>query len=149
MLLTQTPRKFLGFHRTEDRFRPDFAEFYRSYSSFISQCPKTGKFRGVYLHLYNAATFQYPLLKFGNMQLCGIDYKYFSPHCTSFGCIAAIWCGSACHGPHSHCVYSGSEHNQFDSPRLVKREAGFPNLRRVLIGSNQLWRVNDSSCYRE
>ena len=38
-------------------------------------------------------------------------------------------------------VYSGSEHNQFDSPRLVKHEAGFPN---TLIGSDQLWHVNDS-----
>ena len=35
------------------------------------------------------------------------------------------------------------------SPRLVKREAGFPNPRRALIGSNQLWRVNDSPYYRE
>ena len=51
----QTPRKLLGFYRTKDRFWPDFAnikhdytqEFYRSYSSFISQCPRTGKFRGV------------------------------------------------------------------------------------------------------
>ena len=50
----QTPRKLLGFYRTEDRFWPDFAnikhdytpEFYRSYSSFISQCRRTGKFRG-------------------------------------------------------------------------------------------------------
>ena len=49
----QTPRKLLG--RTEDRFWPDFAdikhdytqEFYQSYSSFISQCPRTGKSRGV------------------------------------------------------------------------------------------------------
>ena len=54
--LDQTPQKLLGFHRTEDRFWPDFAdikhdntqEFYWSYSSFISQCPRTGKFRGVW-----------------------------------------------------------------------------------------------------
>ena len=39
--------------------------------------------------------------------------------------------------------------NQFNSPRLVKREAGFPNPRRALIGSNQLWRVNDSPYCRE
>ena len=39
-------------------------------------------------------------------------------------------------------------HRQFNSPRLVKREAGFPNPRRVLIGSNQLWRVSDSPYYR-
>ena len=53
--LFQTPQKLSGFHRTEDRFWRDFAdmkqeytqEFYRSYSSFISQCPRTGKFRGV------------------------------------------------------------------------------------------------------
>ena len=58
-MCTQTPRKLLGFYRTEDRFWPDFAdikhdytqEFYRSYSSFISQCPRTGKFRGVCAHM--------------------------------------------------------------------------------------------------
>ena len=104
------------------------------------------------LRLCNAATIRYSLLKFGHMHLCGKDYKYFSPHCckcNSFGCIAAIRCVNACHGPHSDSVYSGSEHRQFNSPRLVKREAGFPNPRRALIGSNQLWRVNDSPYYRE
>ena len=104
------------------------------------------------LRLCNAATIRYSLLKFGHMHLCGKDYKYFSPHCckcSSFGCIAAIRCVNACHGPHSDSVYSGSEHRQFNSPRLVKREAGFPNPRRALIGSNQLWRVNDSPYYRE
>ena len=50
---------------------------------------------------------------------------------------------------HSDSFYSGSEHSQFNSPRLVKREAGFPNPRRTLIGSNQLWRINDSPYYRE
>ena len=58
----QTPRKLLGFHWTEDRFWPDFAdikhdytqEFYRSYTSFISQCPRTSKFRSVwYMWFYN------------------------------------------------------------------------------------------------
>ena len=86
------------------------------------------------------------------MHLCGKGYKYFSPHCckcNSFGCIAAIRCDNTCHGPHSDSVYSGSEHRQFNSPRLVKREAGFPNPRQALIGSNQLWRVNDSPYYRE
>ena len=86
------------------------------------------------------------------MHLCGMDYKYFSPHCcngNSFGCTTAIRCGNACHGPHSDSLYSGSEHSQFTSPRLVKREAGFPNPRQALIGSNQLWRVNDSPYYRE
>ena len=104
------------------------------------------------LRLCNAATIRYSLLKFGHMHLCGKDYKCFSPHCckcNSFGCIAAIRCVNACHGPHSDSVYSGSEHRQFNSPRLVKREAGFPNPRRALIGSNQLWRVNDSPYYRE
>ena len=93
------------------------------------------------LRLCNAATIRYFLLKFGHMHLCGKDYMYFSPHCckcNSFGCIAAIRCVNACHGPHSDSVYSGSEHRQFNSPRLVKREAGFPNPRRALIGSNQL-----------
>ena len=66
-----------------------------------------------------------------------------------FGCTAAIRCGNACHGPHSDILYSGSEHSQFNSPRLVKREAGFPNPRRALIGSNQLWSVNDSPYYWE
>ena len=56
---------------------------------------------------------------------------------------------NACRGLHSDSLYSGSEHRQFNSPRLVKREAGFPNPRRALIGSNQLWRVNDSPYYRE
>ena len=104
------------------------------------------------LRLCNAATVRYSQLKFGRMHLCGMDYKCFSPHCckcNSFGCTAAIRCGNACHGPHSDSLYSGSEHNHFNSPRLVKREAGFPNPRRTLIGSNQLWRVNDSPYYRE
>ena len=104
------------------------------------------------LRLCNAATIRYFLLKFGHMHLCGKDYKYVSPNgfrCNSFGCIAAISCGNACHGPQSDSVYSGSEHRQFNSPRLVKREAGFPNPRRALIGSIQLWRVNDSPYYRE
>ena len=88
--------------------------------------------------LCNAATIRYSLLKFRHMHLCGKGYKYFSPHCckcNSFGCIAAIRCGYACYGPHSDSVYSGSEQRQFHSPRLVKREAGFPNPRRALIGS--------------
>ena len=104
------------------------------------------------LRLCNAATIRYSLLKCWYMHLCGKGYKYFSPHCckcNSFGYIAAIRCGNACRGPHSDSVYSGSEHRQFNSPRLVKREAGFPNPRRALIGSNQLWRVDDSSYYRE
>ena len=86
------------------------------------------------------------------MHLCGVDYKRFSPHCckcNSFGCTAAIKCGYACHGLPSDSLYLGSEHSQFNSPRLVIREAGFPNPRRALIGSNQLWRVNDSPYYRE
>ena len=81
-----------------------------------------------------------------------MDYKYVSPHCckcNSFGCTAAIRCGYACHGPHSDRLYSGSEHSQLNSPRLVNREAGFPNPRRALIGSNQLWRVDDSPYYGE
>ena len=104
------------------------------------------------LRLCNAATVRYSRLKFGHMHLCGMDYKYFSPRCckcNSFGCTAAIRCGNACHGPHIKSLYSGSEYSQFNSPRLVKREAGFPNPRRALIGSNQLWRVNDSPYYRE
>ena len=92
------------------------------------------------LRLCNTATIRYSLLKLGHMHLCGKDYKHFSPHCckcNSFGCIAAIRCVNACHGPHSDSVYSGSEHRQFNSPRLVKRETGFPNPRRALIGSNR------------
>ena len=69
------------------------------------------------LRLCNAAIIRYSQLKFGHMHLCGMDYKYCS---------------------HSDSLYSGSEHCQFNSPRLVKREAGFPNPRRALIGSNQL-----------
>ena len=104
------------------------------------------------LRLCNTAIIRYSQLKFGHMYLCGMDYKYFSPHCckcNSFGCTAAIRWGNACHGPHSDSLYSGNEHSQFNSPMLVKREAGFPNPRRALIGSNQLWRVNDSPYYRE
>ena len=104
------------------------------------------------LRLCNAAIIRYSQLKFGHMHLCGMDYKYFSPHCckcNSFGCTATIRCDNACHGPHSDSLYSGSEQCQFNSPRLVKREAGFPNPRRALIGSNQLWRVNDSAYFRE
>ena len=104
------------------------------------------------LRLCNAATIRYFHLKFGHMHLRGMDYKYFSSHCCkcdSFGCTVAIRCGNACHGPHSSSLYSGGEYSQFNSPRLVKREAGFPNPRRALIGSNQLWRVNDSPYYRE
>ena len=104
------------------------------------------------LRLCNAATIRYSQLKFGHVHLCGMDYEDFSAHCckcNSFGCTAAIRCDNACRGPHSDSLYSGSEHSQFNSPRLVKREAGFPNPRRVLIGSNQLWRVNDSPYYRE
>ena len=99
------------------------------------------------LRLCNATIIRYSLLKFGHMHLCGKGYKCFSPHscrCNSFGCIATIRWGNACHGPHNDSLYSGSEHRQFNSPRLVKREAGFPNPRQALIGSNQLWRVNDS-----
>ena len=86
------------------------------------------------------------------MHLLGMDYKYFSPHCckcNSCGCMAAIRFGNACHGPHSDSLYSGSELSQFNSPRLVKREAGFHNPRWALIGSNQLWCVNDSPYYWE
>ena len=104
------------------------------------------------LRLCNAATIRYSQLKFGHMHLCGMNFTYFSPHCckcNSFGCTAAIRCGNAFHGPHSDSLYSGSERSQFNSPRLVKREVGFPNPRRALIGSNPLWRVNDSPYYRE
>ena len=76
----------------------------------------------------------------------------FSPYCckcNSFGCTATIRCGSACRGPHSDSVYSGSEHNQFESPRVIKGEVGFPNPWRALIGWNQLWCVKDSPYYQE
>ena len=104
------------------------------------------------LRLCNAATIRYSQLKFWHMHLCGMNYKRFSPQCCkcySFGCTAAIRCGNACQGPHRDSLYSGSEHIQFNSPRLVKHEVGFPDPRRALIGSNQLWRFNDSPYYRE
>ena len=104
------------------------------------------------LRLCNAAIIRYSQLKFRHMYLCGMDYKYFSPHCckcNSFGCTAAIRWGNACHGPHSDSLYSGSEYSQFNSPMLVKRKAGSPNPWRALIGSNQLWRFNDSPYYRK
>ena len=100
----------------------------------------------------NAATNRYSQLNFGHMHLCGKDYKYLSPHCcrcNSFGCTATIRCGYACHGPHIDSVYSGSEHNQLNSPRQGKRESDFPSPRWALIDSNQLWRVNDSQYNRE
>ena len=87
------------------------------------------------LRLYDAATIQYSQLKFGHMHPCGMDYLYFSSHgckCDSFDCIAAIRCGNAYHGPHSDSLYSGSEHNQFNSPRLVKCDAGFLCSGRVI-----------------
>ena len=65
------------------------------------------------LRLCNAATIRYSLLKFGHIHLCDKDYTFFSPHCckcNSFGYIAAIRCGNACHGPDSDSVYSASEH---------------------------------------
>ena len=105
------------------------------------------------LRLCTTATIRYFLMKVEHIHLCGIDYKCFSPHCckcNSLSCTAAIRCGSAYHGPHSDSVYSGSEHKQLDSSRLVKHEVGFPNPRRALIGSNpQLWRLNDLPYYRE
>ena len=104
------------------------------------------------LRLCNTATIRYSQSKFGIVHLCGMDFKYFSPQCckcNSFGCTAAIKCGNACHGPHSDSLYSCSEYSQFNSPRLVKREAGLSNPRRALIGSNQQWRVNDSPYCRE
>ena len=84
------------------------------------------------LCLCNATTLWYFLLKFGYLHVGGKGYKYFSPccfKCNSFGCIAAIRCGNACHRPHSDSVYSGSEHHQFNSPRLVKCEACFHKSR--------------------
>ena len=77
--------------------------------------------------------------------ICICKYKYvFDPSPA-----AAIIRGNACHGPHSDSLYSGSERSQFNSPRLVKRQAGFPNPRRELIGSNQLWRSSDSPYNQE
>ena len=102
------------------------------------------------LRLCYTATILYSLLKFGCMHLGGKNYDYFSPHCckcNSLGCIAAMRFGSACHGSHSDSVYLGSKHRQFISPRLVKREVGFPIPWRALIASNQLWRVNDLPHY--
>ena len=98
-----------------------------------------------YLCLCNVATIRYFLFECGLVHLCGIDYENLSPHCckwNSFGFTGSRRCGSACHGPHSDSIYSGSEHNQFDAPRLVKREAGFPNSWRVLIqGSHSSWKI--------
>ena len=82
------------------------------------------------LRLCIAAAIRHSVLKFEHTHLCSKGCKYLSLHCckcNSFGCIAAIRCGNACHGPHNDRVYSGSEHRQFNSPRLVKREADFPN----------------------
>ena len=104
------------------------------------------------LRLCNATTIRYCLLKFGHIHLCGIDCKEFLLHCcgcTGFGCTAAIRYGSTCHGPHSESVHLGNEHKEFNWPRSVKCEAGFPNPGGLLIGPNQLWCVNDSPHCRE
>ena len=104
------------------------------------------------LRLCNAATIWHSVLKFGHMHLCGKSYKYFLPHCckcSSLGCITAIRCGNTCHGPHSDSIYSCIELRQFNSPRLVKREVGFPNPQWALIGSKQLWHVDDLPYYPE
>ena len=42
-------------------------------------------------------------------------------------------------GPIAIAKNSGREHRKSNSPRLVKRETGFPNPQLALIGSNQLW----------
>ena len=64
IMYQQTPLKLLGFYWTECRFGPDFADikhcytqkFYRSYSSFISQCPRSSKFRGVCIRAHHWVT---------------------------------------------------------------------------------------------
>ena len=103
------------------------------------------------LRLCNTTTIRHCFSRFGHMHPCGFDYKYYKSHCCkciSFCCAAAIKCGNACHGPHNNSLYSGSKHTEFHSPRLVKNEAGYPKPGQELIGSNQLWRVNDSPYYR-
>ena len=46
--------------------------------------------------------------------------------------------------PCKYSVYLGSESKQLVSPWLVNHAVGFPSPWRTLIGSNQLWRINDS-----
>ena len=58
-----------------------------------------------------------------------------------------LWENPTCEGRlicHEGCVSSLKKSNPINLPRLVKRGAGFPNPLRALIGSNQLWRDNDS-----
>ena len=103
-------------------------------------------------HLTYAFVTQQPFdMPYWNLDTCIFVARAINifHHTNSFGCIITIRCSNACHGPHSDSLYSGSEHRQFNSPRLVMRDAGFPNPRRALIGSDQLWRVNDSPYYRE
>ena len=81
--------KLFGFHRTEDRFWPDFAdikhdytqEFYRSYLSFTSQCPRTGKFRGVWHQgsTLTIVTKGRPLVK--SNVICPADKLSWQPGC--------------------------------------------------------------------
>ena len=48
------------------------------------------------------------------------------------------------------CIQATSPNNyQVDSPWIGKHTVGFSRPRRALIGSNQLWRVNDSPYYWE
>ena len=119
LAVLQTPRKLRSFHRTEGGVWPDFVDFKHDYTQ-------------EFYRSYSVFTGKCPRTdKFRGV------------------CIAAIRCGNACHGPHSDSVYSSSEHRQYNSPRLVKRDAGFPSPRQMLIASYQLWRVNDSPYYQE
>ena len=104
------------------------------------------------LYLCSSATVRHLLSTFVYMYFYYIHYVSFNPCCckwSSFGCIEAMKCGCPRHGPHRDSVYSGSEPNQLHSSWLVTRTVGFSSPRRTLIGSNQIWRADDSPHYRE
>ena len=103
------------------------------------------------LFLCSSATVRHLLSKCKPVHLYAIVYVYYKRHCCkcSFGWIGANECACSCHGPYKNNVYSGSEPKQLDSPWIVKRAADFSSPWRALIGSNQLWRVNDTPYYLE
>ena len=79
------------------------------------------------LRLCDAATIRYSQFKFDICIFVAWTISIFSSHCCKCN---NVWlyrrnklCGNACHGPHNDSFYSGSEHSQFNSPRLssVKR----------------------------
>ena len=101
--LVAAPRhreNFLGFYRTKDRFGPGLADikhdytqqFYQSYSSFISQCPRTGKFRSVCAPYWSAGRGRH--WNFDPLQCLGPRPEILDRY-ISLSCLR--WLPTACH----------------------------------------------------